>query len=506
MTNSYRVLHIEDSPDDAELVGLALRKAPFAFAYTRVQTQADYLRELDAAMPDVILCDHELPDFSARLALEIMKARRLDVPFIVISHHDGHMSTVVAMQNGASDYLPMTDLDRLCNAIQAAVERGAARVEKASAREELRVSESMRRSILDSLTSRIALIDGRGVILAVNKAWTDFASSRTLIGLGRAELGDNYCDMLRERAATGNDIAQSLFAGIRGVIERKTASFALEYPMQVGAEKLWYRGCALPPEGSEQGAVVSHADITARVNMHIELEQAHQRMRILSKRVLSAQEDERRTISRELHDDIGQSLAALKIGLYRVAPQSMPWEADLVEQCVGIADDVLEKLRQLALELRPPQLDQLGLGDALTWLAARQRGATGIDIRCDVGGLESRRPPATLEIACYRIVQEALSNATRHAQAKAIVIAASSDGSLLKLSIRDDGVGFDPEAARMRALDGSLGLISMEERADLAGGRLTLCSVLGGGTTLSVVFPLGGEEPRPAIEPREAHA
>ena len=156
-----------------------------------------------------------------------------------------------------------------------------------------------------------------------------------------------------------------------------------------------------------------------------------------------------------------------------------------------MADTTLDKLRNLSLELRPPQLDQLGLGDALEWLVNHQRNATGLDVECQFTGPAGRLPP-DLESVCYRIAQEALNNATRHAAAKQIRIRVDLNDRLLKLTIRDDGVGFDMDTARKKALKtGSLGLISMDERAQLAGGRLKLRTVPGAGTTVQVTFVIG---------------
>ena len=150
----------------------------------------------------------------------------------------------------------------------------------------------------------------------------------------------------------------------------------------------------------------------------------------------------------------------------------------------------------LALDLRPPQLDQLGLKEALEWLAQRQSAASGLAITCKSTGLDTR-PPAALESACYRIAQEALNNATRHSKATQVAISVESDGALLKLVVRDDGIGFDEPSERLRVMrSGSMGLIGMEERAQLAGGRLKLRSVPGGGTTVSAIFPLVEREQR----------
>jgi signal transduction histidine kinase len=155
---------------------------------------------------------------------------------------------------------------------------------------------------------------------------------------------------------------------------------------------------------------------------------------------------------------------------------------------MAAADTALGKLRTLAMELRPPQLDQLGLREALEWLAARQSAVSGLAVECRFEGLDAR-PLAAHESACYRIVQEALNNATRHGQAKKVVISVQSDGTQLKCDVCDDGLGFDADAARLRVVrSGSMGLIGMEERAHLAGGRLVVTSAAGAGTTVSAIF------------------
>ena len=498
---NYRLLHVEDSPDDAELVMLALTRASFRFEATRVETEDEYLRELDAAAPDVILCDYNLPQFSAERALEILGERRLDVPFIIVSSHIGESAAVVAMQNGASDYLPKGDLGRLAKAIEVAVDRARARRERAQAEQKVRASEAMMRAILDSLDARIAVLDGDGTVVAVNRAWSEFNRERRDTAFGNANEGDNYLRMIESCALRGDPFARAGLDELRAVIAREKPFASLEYQITVDGVARWFVARATPFAGSTRGAVVSHSDITDRMMAHVALQQANQGLQTLSKRILAVQEEERRAISRELHDDVGQSLSALKIGLHRLEQETGRPSAVLAE-CVEVAGKTLEQLRQMALELRPPQLDQLGLEEALEWLADRQRKATGLTVECSFRGMQDRRPPPTLESACYRIAQEGLNNAARHANAKNVRIQVDTEGNLLRLAIYDDGVGFDTEAARQRSgRCEHLGLISMEERARLAGGRLKVRSVAGAGTTLTAIFPLaaaGAAEPQVA--------
>jgi two-component system sensor histidine kinase UhpB len=491
MPNRRSILHVEDSPDDAELVRLALRNVSNPFEIRQVDTEPDYIGAMAGAPPDVILCDYDMPRFSAERALAILTEQGLDIPFIVISNHIGQSAAVVAMQQGADDYLSKGDLGRLPKAIATAVERARERAERKRVQGALRASEAMKRGVLDSLDSRIAVLDGEGVILAVNRAWEAPNDARGSGDYSGAAVGTNYFELLRRASARGDRFADEGEGAIRSVLERRAPFATLDYQVGIGASSRWHLARVMPLEGSEHGAVISHQDITDRMMAHAALQSAHQRLKALSKRVLAIQEEERRSISRELHDDVGQNLAALKIGLHRLAQAEGAVDATLLGDCLTTAEATLEQLRDIAHELRPPQLDQLGLVDALGWLVQRQRRISGIDITCEFAGVEERRPPANLESACYRIAQEALNNATRHGKPGRIVVRVERDGELLKLSVRDDGVGFDEDAQRARALrSGSLGLISMEERAELAGGRLKLRSVLGGGTTVSAIFPI----------------
>ena len=501
---TYRLLMVEDSADDAELLLYSLNGGGLTVSAVRVETEPEFVRELDAGLPDIILCDYNLPRFSARRVLEIVRERALDVPIIVVSHHIGEDAAVEAIQQGASDYLLKNRLGRLPRAIEAAIGRRAANREKAEAETALRKSESITHSVLNSLNMRIAVLDAAGVIVATNKAWTNFETVRTEIGAGPAGVGANYLDMLRKQAERGNAYAVEAMQLASDVIERRRNFASIEYEIPTAGGVRWHVARAMPLEGSEHGAVISHEDITDRMLTHIALRDAHNNMKRLSARVLTIQEDERRNIARELHDDIGQSMTALKISLHRLAGRTAADQQRLLGECLNVADAILERLRQLLQELRPPQLDQLGLEEALQWLLEMQRGATGVMIEFNFSSRLERRLPAALESTAYRIVQEALNNATRHGKATHIAVNVDISDSLLRLAIRDDGSGFDEEAARARAMKaGSMGLIGMQERAELAGGRLKLRTTPGSGTTVSVTFPLN--QPAALQQPPEGN-
>ena len=232
-------------------------------------------------------------------------------------------------------------------------------------------------------------------------------------------------------------------------------------------------------------------DVTERERAQADLQRALQRLRTLSDRVLAVQEEERRHISRELHDDVGQMLVALDIGLHRLEPHVAQEQARLLSECINVTAGIREKIREISVELHPPHLDQLGLQDALRWLVNRHREITGLEIECAFDGLNGLRVPPPMEAACYRICQEALSNATRHANPRRIAVELALRHGRLVIRISDDGVGFDEEAQRAGLItSGSMGLVSMQERARLAGGRFEVKSAPGAGTCVSAVFPL----------------
>jgi signal transduction histidine kinase len=491
--STHRIVLVEDSPDDAELIGFALRNAPFSFFIERVETREEFVAKLEVDTPDVILCDYHLPQFSMREALRIAREDRgLDIPFIVVSRLIGEDAAVEAMQNGADDYLLKGRLGRLPASIESVLERHRSRREKALAEAALRRASLLNRSLLNSLAMRIAVVDQVGAIVAVNATWDRFHREADRAGAAPLAVGGNYLDHLRALEARDGAAAPPIRAEIEAVIERHGPRFAMEYQIPLRGGTRWEMIRAEPLEDSEHGAVVSIEDITPRMLANLALHDANQRLQQLSQRILAVQEEERRATALELHDDIGQSLAALKIALHKLAAAVPGTEAPSVAHCLAITDDTLEKLRRLSYSLRPPQLDQFGLEGALRWLADQQSTATGIAIECRFEGLD-RRPHAMVEAACYRIAQEALNNASRHAKASQVVIDLKLRERLIRIAIRDDGQGFDADDAHARAsLSGRLGLLGMTERAELAGGWLKVKSVKGSGTTVSATFPVEG--------------
>jgi PAS domain S-box-containing protein len=235
-------------------------------------------------------------------------------------------------------------------------------------------------------------------------------------------------------------------------------------------------------------------DITDRKQAEADLQRYAERMQSLSRRLQQAQETERRVMARELHDEIGQALTAVALNLQAARNRAeAAGVAPIVEEGIGLLDRVLQQVRDLALDLRPAMLDHLGLGAALRWYVDRQARRAGFQAEVVVDGLD-RRLPAELEIACYRLVQEALTNVVRHARARHVRVELRQTPREVHLRVRDDGQGFD--ANGFKEGDRStkhFGLLGLEERVCSVGGDFSVESSPGGGTEIRARLPLPTE-------------
>jgi PAS domain S-box-containing protein len=209
-----------------------------------------------------------------------------------------------------------------------------------------------------------------------------------------------------------------------------------------------------------------------------QLRESHERLESLSRRLVEVQEAERRALARELHDEMGQILASLRLRLEGGTSQA----AVEVQSILG---ELLDRVRGLSMDLRPPTLDELGLLPTLLWHFERYRAETGVRVEFRNHGAVSRFAPE-VETAAFRIVQEALTNVARHARVAEVDVGLEGRGDGLELRIEDRGVGFEPAAV---SPGGSGGLAGMQERARLLGGRVRIESASGRGTRLVAELP-----------------
>lgn len=226
------------------------------------------------------------------------------------------------------------------------------------------------------------------------------------------------------------------------------------------------------------------------------LRESEERYRVLlensrtySRRLIEAQEGERRRMSRELHDQLGQILTAVKMNLHILRQKcTAPEVLSSIEDNMKVIDEAVDQVRDLSVDLRPSLLDDFGLVVAVRWYLDRQAKSCGVPADFTARSLDDDdRFSSELETACFRIVQEAVTNAARHARASRISVVLERAGQDLVLLISDDGAGFDMKARTSAA---TLGLRSMEERVQAVGGSITIDSAPDLGTAIRARFPV----------------
>jgi PAS domain S-box-containing protein len=259
------------------------------------------------------------------------------------------------------------------------------------------------------------------------------------------------------------------------------------------------------PEGQQKGVVHVARDVTRRRQAEDALLEAHDKLerRVqertaelnrLSSKLLNAQEDERKRISRELHDSIGQSLAAIKVvgesALSQIRQGETKAGSKTVKALIPLIQQASEEVRRIYTDLRPSMLDDLGIVATLSWFCREFESVyAGMTIEKRVT-IDEENVPDPIKIVIFRVLQESLNNASKYSEAVRVRVSLGKKDGRLEFVVKDYGRGFDPEGVLSSNIEGGLGLTSMKERAELSGGNLAVTSSPGAGTTVRASWPL----------------
>lgn len=253
----------------------------------------------------------------------------------------------------------------------------------------------------------------------------------------------------------------------------------------------------LTRELQAQNRQLAYSNQVEKARLFEAVNQQRTQLRTLTHKLNEVQENERRALARELHDEIGQALTAIHINLAAIQKDlpatNFARVRERVMESTLLADQILDQIRELALDLRPPMLDDLGLIPTLRWYLKRYSTRLKIETELILTGLETRPIPA-IETALYRVIQEALTNTARHAAASKVSVALVRNESMVVVDIADNGQGFD--VAEVLARGGQphgMGLLGMRERVTLLGGRFDIEAQPGAGTRL--LFSIPWEQP-----------
>jgi PAS domain S-box-containing protein len=479
---------IEDSPDDYALLIARLARGGRAIQAERVETRFDLERALRERAWDAVISDHRLPQFTSLEALAVVRAHDRELPFLIVSGAIGEEVAVEAMRAGADDYLMKDKLGRLEPALARALDAAAARRRQRAAEQALVESETRFRALtanLPGMVFQLEQTDDRYALSYVSEG------ARRLFGVAPESLAKDpdvvlaqlprsdaaaLRRALRAAAAEGRDLhwVGRVSAGPRGLRWIEVSASA----RNIGPERAVWDGIV--------------ADITPQKQAEAELRASREELRTLATHQTGVREQEREAIAREIHDDVGSTLTAIKFELAFLR-NALKGEAQLAAPLsrVGqLIDTAILSSTRIMHDLRPGILDE-GVVAALEWQARSFEQRMGI--ACHFASSHDEIPLAPDQaIAVFRICQEALNNVAKYAQARAVDIRLRAGGGRLVLDIGDDGKGIEP--ADLNRPD-RFGLRGMRERAHSLGGTVDIQGSPGHGTTICVALPLA----RPAV-------
>ena len=359
--------------------------------------------------------------------------------------------------------------------------------ERIWAEEQVRTTQERFRTMVENVRDyAIFMLDQEGYVTSWN------VGAQRIKGYDADEIfGRHYsCFFLPEHASRGDPSRQLRIAAVEGRYESES------WRVRKDGQRFWAHVIVMP-QFDESGKLTGFSnitrDITERKRAEEDLHSYADRLRSTARRLVEVQESERRTLARELHDRVGQNLTALGLNLRLVASglasDARPDVSSRLGECDSLVMQTVDAIRDVMGELRPQALDEYGLLAALRSLAASFSRRTGVQVAV-AGDRAAGRVPKTVDLAMFRIVQEALNNVAKHSKASRAEISFSSTNGYAALTVRDDGIGFDPKHVEASNPNAGWGLLIMRERAEAVGARFDLDASPGAGVRVLVEYHL----------------
>ncbi len=499
-----RVLYAEDDPNVAAVVRSYFDHFGKECSLEIVVTGQACLDRMATDTVDVLLLDLVLPDIDGLSILGQLAARHDRTPVVMISGHGQNDLAVRALRAGAVDcvdksaaqFLQVVEITKRVHAEHAAKRPGSRSPLRTEPCQVLLVEGSapVASQIRDYFTRNAPRLSLKvtATLGEFARFLSDGAHTHAVV-IGPTPSNAKPLDILRQLRTETSHIPVILLSA-RNDGETAIAAFQLGAQDYILQKQEYLAELVFSLNNQLRRADIERENdrLTRELeelnrSLETQVSARTAELQALSLRLLQIQEDERRAIARELHDQVGQMLTGLKFQLEAAAAQAGPAAQEKLAEAITTATELMTHVRELTQLYRPRVLDDLGLQPALEWHAKQFQRQTGIMLSLDLA-LPAARLPAELETVIFRITQEALTNIARHSGSKAAALSITHDDADLHVEISDRGCGFEP--APVLARRDAIGLAGVRERVHLAGGRLEIVSQPGQGTRLNATFPL----------------
>ncbi len=486
MRTQLRVLMVEHSLDDADLLIGEIARGGYRVEHARVETAAEMRSEFARKPWNLVISDYHLPQFSGLDALQLAKMHDPDLPFIIASGTMSEVFAVEAMRAGANDYVMKTNPSRLVPAIERELRESVIRRSVRKLRVETEQAESQLRAMVANIPGVVFQLtcDPQG---SYGISYISDASNRLLEvtpQVLQADVGHLFNIMLDGGNVSLQDrIAESALT-LQPVSWEGRISAASDG--RVKWIEVRMRPRLLKDDRIQWDGIIEN--VSDRKAAELELVRSRQQLSELSSHLQKAKEIERTRIAREVHDEIGGNLTAMKIEILSLASRLGEASPDLrnkLDSVETLIDHTMEITARIAHDLRPPLLD-LGLSAAVEWEAGQfsHRMNMPCTVRCSG---EDSHLDAELATALFSIFRETLTNVTKHASATRVAVLLDIEQDEVCLMVTDDGRGMTEDDLHKAA---SFGLRGMRERARHLGGEVTVEGKPGAGTVVRVMLPI----------------
>jgi PAS domain S-box-containing protein len=475
MSRHLKILHLEDLASDAELVARSLKKGGIEGEIFVVSDKAGFMNALKTFSPDIIISDHSLPSLDSHEALEIIQEMGIQVPVILVTATVSEEYAANMIKDGASDYILKDRLQRLPTAVKAALEKHKLESEQKEATELLIASEKKYKLLFEKNPVPMWMVSKSTLgIIAVNDAAIKH------YGYKKEEFLKLKITDLRPKEEINKyllHIKEPGYGNSSSGIWRHKKKNGTIIIVEIIAHDVIYEDMPV--------RLVLANDVTLKIKAEAELaEQRRAQQQLIRETSIQVQEKVREEIGKELHDNINQILAASKFYIDHAIKKGSP-ESPHLQKSQEHITLAIEEIRKLSHSLIAPSLGDISLLEAIEKLTAEIQLTTPLSIKLIRETYNESLLSKDLKLTFYRIIQEQLNNILKHSGAKKVIIQLITLSGYIRLSIKDDGRGFD--SSKKAA---GIGLRNIKNRVEFYDGTADIHSSPGKGCTLEITIPI----------------